>query len=53
VSRFGIGGILASLAFAVVNPAYDDNLIDFAWRIPFWLGPVGADRSLRAHTESP
>ncbi|GLK90289.1 MFS transporter [Pseudomonas turukhanskensis] len=36
----GIGGIFGSLAFAVVGLAYDDNLVDFAWRIPFWLGGV-------------
>lgn len=36
----GIGGILGSLAFALVSLAYDDNLADFAWRIPFWLGGV-------------
>lgn len=36
----GIGGILGSLAFALVSMAYDDNLADFAWRIPFWLGGV-------------
>jgi MFS family permease len=36
----GIGGILGSLAFALVGLAYDDNLVDFAWRIPFWLGGV-------------
>ncbi len=36
----GIGGTLGSLAFALVSLAYDDNLADFAWRIPFWLGGV-------------
>jgi MFS family permease len=36
----GIGGILGSLVFALVSLAYDDNLVDFAWRIPFWLGGV-------------
>lgn len=36
----GIGGILGSLVFALVSLAYDDNLADFAWRIPFWLGGV-------------
>ncbi|WJN58206.1 MFS transporter [Pseudomonas sp. SO81] len=36
----GIGGILGSLVFAMVSLAYDDNLADFAWRIPFWLGGV-------------
>lgn len=24
--------------FAIVSAAFDDNLVDFAWRIPFWLG---------------
>ncbi|MDH4562600.1 MHS family MFS transporter [Pseudomonas sp. BN411] len=36
----GIGGILGSAVFAIVSAAYDDNLADFAWRIPFWLGGV-------------
>lgn len=34
----GVGGILGSAVFAIVSAAYDDNLVDFAWRIPFWLG---------------
>ncbi|MGK0151925.1 MFS transporter [Pseudomonas putida] len=34
----GVGGILGAGVFAIVSAAFDDNLIDFAWRIPFWLG---------------
>ncbi|RCL28487.1 MFS transporter [Pseudomonas sp. AFG_SD02_1510_Pfu_092] len=34
----GVGGILGAGVFAIVSAAYDDNLVDFAWRIPFWLG---------------
>ncbi|HGY9628124.1 TPA: MFS transporter [Pseudomonas putida] len=34
----GVGGILGAAVFAIVSAAFDDNLVDFAWRIPFWLG---------------
>lgn len=34
----GVGGILGAGVFAIVSAAFDDNLVDFAWRIPFWLG---------------
>lgn len=34
----GVGGILGAGVFALVSAAYNDNLVDFAWRIPFWLG---------------
>ncbi|MFJ4372034.1 MFS transporter [Pseudomonas japonica] len=34
----GVGGILGAAVFAVVSAAANDNLVDFAWRIPFWLG---------------
>ncbi|MGY4523406.1 MFS transporter [Pseudomonas sp. TE21394] len=34
----GVGGILGAAVFAIVSAAFNDNLVDFAWRIPFWLG---------------
>ncbi|MDU9405824.1 MFS transporter [Pseudomonas sp. zfem004] len=34
----GVGGILGAGVFAIVSAAANDNLVDFAWRIPFWLG---------------
>lgn len=34
----GVGGILGAAVFALVSWAANDNLVDFAWRIPFWLG---------------
>ncbi|MEE1921154.1 MFS transporter [Pseudomonas sp. 148P] len=34
----GVGGILGAAVFAIVSAAANDNLVDFAWRIPFWLG---------------
>lgn len=33
----GVGGILGAAVFAIVS-TLSDNLADFAWRIPFWLG---------------
>jgi len=36
----GIGGILGAAVFGIVSVASNDNLADFAWRIPFWLGGV-------------
>ncbi len=49
----GIGGILGSLMFALVGMAYDDNLTDFAWRIPFWLGGVLVLIGLYARLQNP
>ncbi|MBC9251571.1 MFS transporter [Pseudomonas alcaligenes] len=49
----GIGGILGSLVFALVSLAYDDNLADFAWRIPFWLGGVLVLVGLYARLQKP
>ena len=34
----GVGGILGAAVFAIVSAAFNNNLVDFAWRIPFWLG---------------
>lgn len=34
----GVGGILGASVFAIVSWLADDNLVDFAWRVPFWLG---------------
>jgi MFS family permease len=34
----GLGGLIGSLVFAIVSLAAGDDLISFAWRIPFWLG---------------
>ncbi|MFG0530707.1 MFS transporter [Pseudomonas sp. yb_2] len=34
----GVGGILGAAVFAIVSAAFNDNLVGFAWRIPFWLG---------------
>ncbi|MCO6055522.1 MFS transporter [Pseudomonas sp. MOB-449] len=49
----GIGGILGSAIFAIVSAAYDDNLADFAWRIPFWLGGVLVLIGLYARLSNP
>ncbi|GLZ89218.1 MFS transporter [Metapseudomonas resinovorans] len=49
----GIGGILGSAVFAIVSAVYDDNLADFAWRIPFWLGGVLVLIGLYARLSNP
>ncbi|WP_028630950.1 MFS transporter [Metapseudomonas resinovorans] len=49
----GIGGILGSAVFAIVSTAYDDNLADFAWRIPFWLGGILVLIGLYARLSNP
>ncbi len=49
----GIGGILGSAVFAVVSVAANDDLADFAWRIPFWLGGVLVLVGLYARLQKP
>jgi MFS family permease len=36
----GLGTLLGGGVFALVSLAYDDQLVPFAWRIPFWVGGV-------------
>ncbi|MHA6193352.1 MFS transporter [Pseudomonas wadenswilerensis] len=53
----GVGGILGAGVFAIVSAAANDNLVDFAWRIPFWLGGtlvlVGLYARLRTPVAAP
>ncbi len=48
----GIGGIFAAGVFTLVSAAYGDNLVDFAWRIPFWLGGLLVIVGLYARLQS-
>lgn len=49
----GVGGILGAGVFAIVSAAFDDNLVDFAWRIPFWLGGTLVLIGLYARLKAP
>ncbi|MDD1962484.1 MFS transporter [Pseudomonas sp. 39004] len=49
----GVGGIFGAAVFAIVSAAFDDNLVDFAWRIPFWLGGTLVLVGLYARLKSP
>jgi MFS family permease len=49
----GVGGIFGAAVFAVVSAAFDDNLVDFAWRIPFWLGGTLVLIGLYARLKAP
>ncbi|MNJ06523.1 Inner membrane metabolite transport protein YhjE [compost metagenome] len=49
----GVGGILGAGVFALVSAAYNDNLVDFAWRIPFWLGGTLVLIGLYARLKAP
>ncbi|MDF2795092.1 MAG: putative transporter, family [Pseudomonas orientalis] len=49
----GIGGILGAAVFAIVSAAFNDNLVDFAWRIPFWLGGTLVLIGLYARLKAP
>lgn len=49
----GIGGILGAAVFAIVSAAFNDNLVDFAWRIPFWLGGALVLIGLYARLKAP
>lgn len=49
----GIGGILGAAAFAAVSVASNDQLADFAWRIPFWMGGVLVLIGLYARMQKP
>lgn len=49
----GIGGILGAAVFAIVSAAFNDNLVDFAWRIPFWLGGTLVLIGLYARLKTP
>lgn len=49
----GVGGILGAAVFAIVSAAFNDNLVDFAWRIPFWLGGTLVMIGLYARLKAP
>ncbi|MBF8723701.1 MFS transporter [Pseudomonas guariconensis] len=49
----GVGGILGAAVFAIVSATFDDNLVDFAWRIPFWLGGTLVLIGLYARLKAP
>ena len=49
----GVGGILGAAVFALVSAAADGNLVDFAWRIPFWLGGTLVLIGLYARLKAP
>lgn len=49
----GVGGILGAGVFAIVSGAFDGNLVDFAWRIPFWLGGTLVLIGLYARLKAP
>ncbi|QXI36392.1 MFS transporter [Pseudomonas xantholysinigenes] len=49
----GVGGIFGAAVFAIVSAAFDDNLVDFAWRIPFWLGGTLVLIGLYARLKAP
>ncbi|MFV3328324.1 MFS transporter [Pseudomonas sp. NY15372] len=49
----GVGGILGAAVFAIVSATFDDNLADFAWRIPFWLGGTLVLIGLYARLKAP
>lgn len=49
----GVGGILGATVFAIVSAAFNDNLVDFAWRIPFWLGGTLVMIGLYARLKAP
>ncbi|WP_194791945.1 MFS transporter [Pseudomonas sp. UFMG81] len=49
----GVGGILGAAVFALVSWAANDNLVDFAWRIPFWLGGTLVLIGLYARLKTP
>ena len=49
----GVGGILGAAVFAIVSAAFNDNLVDFAWRIPFWLGGTLVLFGLYARLKAP
>lgn len=34
----GIGFLLGAGVFAIISALTDNNLVEFAWRIPFWMG---------------
>jgi len=49
----GVGGILGAAVFALVSAAFNENLVDFAWRIPFWLGGTLVLIGLYARLKAP
>jgi MFS family permease len=49
----GVGGILGAGVFAIVSALYDDDLVAFAWRIPFWLGGALVLIGLYARLKAP
>lgn len=49
----GVGGILGAAVFALVSAVFNDNLVDFAWRIPFWLGGTLVLIGLYARLKAP
>lgn len=49
----GVGGILGAVVFTIVSAAFNDNLVDFAWRIPFWLGGTLVLIGLYARLKAP